>query len=199
MKEGSKVVPEAGRRQWSPPRTTDAAPPGVPDGLRSLLTCADAVAPDLPTSRRYAGDVPDEPDETAPHQSTVISRGPRRVAALLTGLQALGLLGFAVFFLYELAVGEGSDPVRVVMSALLIAVFGVGLGLAARAWLGDAVWPRTPTIVWSALLFPVGGGMIQGGLRFLGWGLLAMALGTALVALAAKDVDPLAPEVDGDA
>ncbi|WP_392544927.1 hypothetical protein [Oryzobacter telluris] len=139
------------------------------------------------------------PDPTATDDSSVVSRGPRRVAALLTGVQALGLLGFAAFYLYELAVGEGSDPVRVVMSALLIAVFGVGLGLVSRAWLGDAAWPKTPTIVWSALLFPVGGGMIQGGLRFLGWCLLALALGTALVALASKGVDTLAPEVDGDA
>ncbi len=123
-----------------------------------------------------------------------ISRGPRRAAAALTGLQAVALLGFAVFYVYELAVGEGSDPVRVLMSALLIAVFGVGLGVMAKAWLGDATWPKTPTIVWSALLFPVGGGMIQGGLRLLGWGLIAMALVTAWVALAAKGVDSLASD-----
>lgn len=125
-----------------------------------------------------------------------ISRGPRRAAAVLTGLQSLALLGFAAFYLYELAVGEGSDPVRVVMSALLIAVFGLGLGVIAKAWLGEAAWPKTPTIVWSALLFPVGGGMIQGGLKLLGWGLIAMALVTAFVALAAKGVESAGPEVD---
>ena len=30
-----------------------------------------------------------------------ISRGPRRAAAALTGLQALALLGFALFYVYE--------------------------------------------------------------------------------------------------
>ena len=59
--------------------------------------------------------------------SEEISRGPRRVAAVLTGVQSLALLGFAVFYLYELASGEGSDPVRVVMSAVLIALFGVSV------------------------------------------------------------------------
>lgn len=129
--------------------------------------------------------------------SEEISRGPRRVAAVLTGVQALALLGFAVFYLYELAVGEGSDPVRVVMSAALIALFAVGLGVLARAWLGDAAWPKTPTIVWSALLFPVGGTIVQGGLPLLGWGILAMALTTALVALFAMGVSDVGPEVDG--
>lgn len=129
--------------------------------------------------------------------SEEISRGPRRVAAVLTGVQSLALLGFAVFYLYELASGEGSDPVRVVMSAVLIALFGVGMGVLARAWLGDAAWPKTPTIVWSALLFPVGGTIVQGGLPLLGWGILAMALATALAALFAKGVSDVGPEVDG--
>ena len=126
-----------------------------------------------------------------------ISRGPRRIAAVLVGVQAATLLGFAVFYLYELAVGEGSDPTRVIMSALLIAAFGAALAVLARGWVGDAAWPKTPTIVWSVLLFPVGGGMIQGGLRLLGWGLIALALTTALVALSAKGVADRGPEVDG--
>ena len=136
------------------------------------------------------------PVDTLAPVTEEISRGPRLAAALLTGLQALALLGFALFYLYELAIGEGSDPVRVVMSALLIAVFAVGLGAIARGWLGDAAWPRTPTIVWSVLLFPVGGGMIQGGLTVLGWGVIALGLVTALVALASKGVEAAGPEVD---
>lgn len=136
---------------------------------------------------------PERVDTLAPVPEE-ISRGPRRAAAALTGLQALALLGFALFYVYEVVVGEGSDAVRVVMSALLITLFAVGLGVIAKAWLGDAAWPKTPTIVWSALLFPVGGGMIQGGLKLLGWGLIAMALVTAWVALAAKGVDSFVPE-----
>ena len=77
------------------------------------------------------------------------SRGPRRLAALLTGLQALALAGFAVYYVVELVLGEGSDAIRVLMSALLILLGGVGLGLLARGWLGSAQWPRTPTLVWN--------------------------------------------------
>ena len=43
-------------------------------------------------------------------------RGPRRLAALLTGVQALALAGFAVYYVVELVLGEGSDAIRVLMS-----------------------------------------------------------------------------------
>ncbi len=112
-------------------------------------------------------------------------RGSRRVAALLSGLQALTLAGFAVYYVVELALGEGSDAVRVVMSALLILVGAVGLGLLARGWLGDASWPRTPTIVWNAILVPVGISLVQGTRVTVGWAVLAVAvvgIGAAWVA-----------------
>ena len=60
------------------------------------------------------------------------SRGPRRLVAALTGLQCRGLVGFAAFYVYELAVGEGSDAARVIMSALLILLGGLGLGGARQ-------------------------------------------------------------------
>ncbi len=113
------------------------------------------------------------------------SRGACRLAALLSGLQALTLAGFAVFYVVELAVGEGSDAVRVVMSALLILVGAVGLGILARGWLGDASWPRTPTIVWNAILLPVGFSLVQGTRVAVGWVVLVVAvvgIGAAWVA-----------------
>jgi hypothetical protein len=103
-------------------------------------------------------------------------RGSRRVAALLSGLQALTLAGFAVFYVVELALGEGSDAVRVVMSALLILVGAVGLGILARGWLGAASWPRTPTIVWNAILIPVGISLVQGTRVVVGWAVLVVAV-----------------------
>jgi len=103
-------------------------------------------------------------------------RGPRRLAALLTGLQALTLAGFAVYYVVELALGQGSDAVRVLMSALLIVVGAVGLGSMARGWLGGASWPRTPTIVWNAILLPVGISLVQGTRVAVGWAVLVVAV-----------------------
>jgi hypothetical protein len=117
------------------------------------------------------------------------SRGPRRLAALLTGIQALALAGFTVFYVVELALGEGSDAVRVLMSALLILLGAVGLGALTRGWLGSAAWPRTPTVVWNVLLLPVGLGLIQGNRVLVGWVVIGVALVTSLAAFAAKDPD----------
>lgn len=112
-------------------------------------------------------------------------RSPRRLAGLLSGLQALTLAGFAVYYVVELALGEGSDAVRVVMSALLILVGALGLGILARGWFGDASWPRTPTIVWNAILVPVGISLVQGTRVAVGWVVLLVAvvgIGAAWVA-----------------
>lgn len=113
------------------------------------------------------------------------SRAPRRLCALLGGLQALVLAGFAVYYVVELALGEGSDTVRVVMSALLILIGAAGLGWLSRGWLGDASWPRTPTIVWNAILLPVGISLVQGTRVAVGWVVLVVAvvgIGAAWVA-----------------
>ena len=117
------------------------------------------------------------------------SRGPRRLAALLTGIQALALGAFVVFYVVELMIGEGSDAVRVLMSALLILVGAVGLALLARGWLGDGSWPRTPTLVWNVLLLPVGSGLVQGSRVAVGWTVLGVAIVTILAAWVARDAD----------
>lgn len=113
------------------------------------------------------------------------SRGPRRLAALLTGMQALLLAGFAVYYVVELVLGEGSDATRVLMSALLILVAAAGLGALGRGWLGAATWPRTPTLVWNAILLPIGLSLIQGDRVAVGWVVIVVAvvvIGAAWVA-----------------
>ena len=116
-------------------------------------------------------------------------RGPRRLAALLSGLQALTLAGFAVYYVVELALGEGSDAVRVLMSALLILVAAAGLGALARGWLGVAGWPRTPTIVWNVILLPVGISLIQGNRALIGGVVIVVALVVVAAAWVTRDPD----------
>ena len=124
------------------------------------------------------------------------SRGPRRLAALLMGAQAAVLAGFSAFYLYELAIGEGSGVSRVVMSAALILVGAMALALVARAWVRDAEWPRSPTIVWSLLLVPVGIGLVRGGVTLVGWAVVAVGVVTALAAVASRAADDGVPEED---
>lgn len=126
------------------------------------------------------------------------SPGPRRLAAVLTGLQALALVGFAAFYVYELVIGEGSDTARVLMSAVLILVGGLGLAALTRGWLGGAHWPRTPTLVWSALLVPVGFGLVQGNQTVAGWLVLGLATVTAVSALRVATPDDGVPGVGTD-
>lgn len=116
-------------------------------------------------------------------------RGSRRLAALITGLQCLALAGFAVFYVVELVLGEGSDATRVVMSAVLILVGAVGLGIVARGWLGSAQWPRTPTIVWNAILLPVGLSLVQNTRVLVGWTVIGVALVAIVAAWVARDPD----------
>ncbi|EBM0725681.1 hypothetical protein XE97_25315, partial [Salmonella enterica subsp. enterica serovar Senftenberg] len=107
-------------------------------------------------------DTPASPESSVPFEGAGERRpvGGRRdiardVAAAVCAVQALSLLGFVVFYLVELVQGAGDDPTRVVMSALLILVFAVGIGALARGWWRGANWPNTPTIVWNLLLLPV--------------------------------------------
>lgn len=87
------------------------------------------------------------------------SRG--RVAAALVGVEALAILGFAVFYLVELLMGEGSDPVVIIMSVVTMLVFVVGLGYVAYGlWIRH---PRAqaPAIAFNFLLVPLGIAMFQ--------------------------------------
>ena len=82
-------------------------------------------------------------------------RGSHRAAGLLTLLEALTVLGFAGFYVYEMVTGATDDVTRAATSGALILVFGLGLLVLARGWARAADWPRTPTVLWNALLLPV--------------------------------------------
>jgi hypothetical protein len=105
----------------------------------------------------------------------------RLVAAGVCTLQAVALLGFCVFYLWELTRGEGDDPTRVVMSALLIALFSVALAALGWAWWRGSNWPGTPTLVWNVLLLPVAWSLLQSGQPAVA-GVVALVAVTATVA-----------------
>jgi hypothetical protein len=131
--------------------------------------------------------------EPAPTVAQPRARDPfRLLAGVLCGLHALALLGFVGFYLYELAQGEGENATQVVMSAVLIAVFAVLLGIVARAWFRGADWPKTPTVLWNALLLPVAWSMFSADQRLLAVVLAVVAALGILAGAAARTSDPTA-------
>lgn len=111
-------------------------------------------------------------------------RPARRLAALVCLSEAVVLAGFGIFYLVELALGEGSDPMRVLTAAILILLFAAGCAVLGRLWLGRSSWPATPTVVWHVLLVPVNVALFQSGQVLLGL-LVALAIVTAVGATVA--------------
>ena len=70
-------------------------------------------------------------ESTSPSRAV---RGSHRAAGLLTLLEALAVLGFAVFYVYEMVTGATDDVTRAATSGVLILVFGLGLLALARGW-----------------------------------------------------------------
>ena len=114
----------------------------------------------------------------------------RSVAAAVCAAQVVALLGFVAFYLWELTQDASDDVTRVVMSAVLIAVFAVGIGALARGWVRGDNWPNTPTVVWNALLVPVGWSLVQSG-RVLVGSLVILDAQTGIAsAIKADTTDP---------
>ena len=127
---------------------------------------------------------------TSPAPAPSRPRGPfRAVAAGICALQALALLGFVGFYLWELTQDSSDDATRVVMSALLILVFAVGIAAMARGWVRGDNWPNTPTVVWNALLLPVGWSLVQSDHGLIGGLVIVIALVGILAAIRADTRD----------
>ena len=128
---------------------------------------------------------------TSPAPAPSRPRDPFRVvAAAICGGQALALLGFVVFYLWELGQDSADDVTRVVMSALLILVFAVGIAALARGWVRGDNWPNTPTVVWNALLLPIGWSLVQSDHGLLGALVIVVALAAIVAAIRADTSDP---------
>lgn len=113
-------------------------------------------------------------------------RGSHRAAGLLTLVEAVAVLGFAGFYVYEMVTGATDDLTRAATSGALILVFGVGLLALARGWAHAADWPRTPTVLWNALLLPVAWSLHEAGRT-------PVALAVAVVAVASIGAAVSAP------
>lgn len=112
---------------------------------------------------------------------------PRRAqlaAALLTLVEGLVLLGFVAFYVYEMAIGASRELPPAIMSAALILVFAVLLLAMAAAWRRAADWPRTPTLLWNAILLPVAWSLHESGRTLVAVALAALSVGGLAAALA---------------
>jgi hypothetical protein len=128
------------------------------------------------------------------HPSQVVPQRPpsdplRRVAGVLCALHAAALLGVVVFYVWELGQGASDDATRVVMSAVLIAVFAVLLALVARGWLRGQDWPKTATVVWNVLLLPVAWSLVQADRVLVGVVLGVVAVAGVVAAVGARSAE----------
>jgi hypothetical protein len=128
---------------------------------------------------RYASGVT---EPTTPSRDV---RGSHRAAGLLTLMEALVLLGFTVFYGYETVTGATTTLSTAVSSGLLILVFAVGLGALAWGWSRGADWPRTPTLLWNALLLPVAWSLHESDRTVLAVAVAVLAVASIIAALRA--------------
>jgi hypothetical protein len=99
------------------------------------------------------------------------------LAFAICALQALAVLGWAVFEVVRAGSGRTSTAgVAVALGGLLV-VFAGALSVMALGWRRGAGWQKTPTVVWNLLLLPVAWSIVQGGGMLLGLVVGVVALG----------------------
>lgn len=97
-------------------------------------------------------------------------------------LQALVLLGYFAFFVYEIVQGAADGMALAGTLSGLILIFSILSGVLGQGWLRGARWPRTPTILWNVLLLPVAWSLHDAGHSPLGIGVGVLALAGILAA-----------------
>jgi hypothetical protein len=119
---------------------------------------------------------------------------------VLTLLEALVVLGFAVFYVYEMVTGATDDLTRAATSGALILVFGLALLAVARAWARAAPWARTPTVLWNVLLLPVAWSLHESDRDVVALGVGCVAVASIVAALSSPgrrdEVDGAGDEAD---
>lgn len=145
---------------------------------------------DSPSDRRPDPDVP-RPDVRPGARPRAVT-----VCAVVTGVEALVLLGFVVFYVVEIVSGASDNLVTAATSGGLILVFALFFGAMSRAWWRGHDWPRTPTLLVNALLLPVAWSLLQSDR-----GPVAVATGALAVVgiVAALGTAPRRPVTSSDA
>ena len=103
---------------------------------------------------------------------------------MLTFLEALVVLGFAGFYVYEMVTGATDDLTRAATSGALILVFGLALLALSRAWARASQWARTPTVLWNVLLLPVAWSLHESDRDAVALGVAAVAVASIVAAVA---------------
>lgn len=122
-------------------------------------------------------------DQPSPHDPTSWQLGLGRLAAALVALEALVIVGFVVFYGYEVAVGEGTDLLIVIMSAVTMLVFVIGLAYTAKGLLRRHPRAQAPAIAFNFLLVPLGIAMFQFAPWWAAAGVLVLGVGTIAAVL----------------
>ncbi len=122
----------------------------------------------------------DPPSSAAPARASRAAL----IAGLLTVVEALIVLAFAGFYVYEIALGAEDSLTTALTSAALILIFGVALLVVARAWFRGQRWPRTPTLLWNVLLLPVAWSLRDSDQTLIAAGVAAVAVANIVAALA---------------
>jgi hypothetical protein len=128
-------------------------------------------------------------------------RSTRLLAFATCALQALAVLGWAVFEVVRAGSGRTSTAGIAVALGGLLVVFAGALTVMALGWRRGAGWQKTPTVVWNLLLLPVAWSLVQAGGTLLGLvvGVVALVgLGAAVATPTSFGPDPGdAPDPEG--
>ena len=99
-----------------------------------------------------------------------------RTAAALVALEALVVTGFAIFYLVELALGEGQDLIVVIMSVVTMVVFVIGLAYTSLGLLRRHPRSQAPAIAFNFLMVPLGIALLPLAPWWVGAGVLGMGV-----------------------
>lgn len=117
-------------------------------------------------------------EEPAPRTPTSRERGAGLLAAALVALEALVIVGLVGFYAYEVAIGEGEDLLVIIMSAVTMLIFVLGLVYTAKGLLRRHPRAQAPAIAFNFLLVPLGIAMFQFAPWWAAAGVLVLGVGT---------------------
>ncbi|WP_380157950.1 hypothetical protein [Kineococcus sp. R86509] len=98
---------------------------------------------------------------------------PRRsplltLVAALVIVEALILVGAAVYLLHGLLVEDAAAPIAAIAMVVMALIFAVGVGFCGWGLLHRATWARSPVVVWQLLELAAGIPAFSGGSPWVG-------------------------------